>query len=89
MDAFFLHITDVQYLGEYRLALRFTNGAEREIDLSDELDGEMFEPLRDPSKFAEAYVDQETRTVTWPNGADLAPEFLFERSRAVTPADSR
>ena len=37
----------------------------------------------DPEMFAQAFVDQETRTVAWPNGADLAPEFLHEIGRAV------
>ena len=36
----------------------------------------MFGPLRDPAAFAGARVDPELRTVAWPNGADLAPEFL-------------
>jgi len=38
-----------------------------------------FEPLRDPEVFAQVRVNSETGTIEWPNGADLAPEFLYEQ----------
>ena len=79
----FLHVASVRPLGGYRLAVAFTDGSERVVDLEGELSGEVFEPLRDEGFFARAYVDDETRTVAWPNGADLAPEFLHEIGRAV------
>lgn len=46
------------------------------MDLGPELDGPVFEPLRDPSAFAEVAIDPELHTIAWPNGADFAPEFL-------------
>jgi hypothetical protein len=79
----FLHVSSVRVLGSYRLSVRFTDGSEREVDLSEELYGDVFEPLRDEAFFAQAYVDDETRTVAWPNGADLAPEFLYETGEEV------
>ncbi len=79
-----LHVTEVHPIGGHRLAVAFSDGTRREVDLTDELDGEVFEPLRDPRAFAEAFLDPETRTVAWPNGADLAPEFLAEIGREVT-----
>ena len=85
----FLHVTSVRHLGGHRLAVAFTDGTEREVDLSDELGGEVFEPLRDEAAFAEAYVDPETRTVSWSNGADFAPEFLQEVGREVAPVGAR
>lgn len=85
----FLHVTSVRHLGGHRLAVAFNDGSEREVDLRDELTGEVFEPLRDEAAFAEAFVDDETRTVTWPNGADFAPEFLYEIGREVEAVDSR
>jgi hypothetical protein len=39
----------------------------------------MFEPLRDVAVFRSFHLDLELQTVVWPNGADLAPEFLYER----------
>ena len=71
-----LHVLDMQVRTGYRLWLRFSDGLEGIADLADELDGPVFEPLRDPALFAGARLDAELHTVAWPNGADLAPEFL-------------
>lgn len=72
-----LNVCEVQIRGEYRLWLRFNDGAEGEVDLREQLAGPVFEPLRDPIAFATVWVDPEIRTVAWPNGADFAPEFLY------------
>ena len=61
----------------YILEVTFTDGTRREVDVEAELWGEVFEPLRDPAYFAQVTVDPELGTVVWPNGADLAPEFLY------------
>ena len=53
------------------------DGTRRETDMEPELWGEVYEPLRDPAFFARATVDPELGTVVWPNGADVAPEFLY------------
>jgi hypothetical protein len=76
-----LHVTEVQPRGGYRLWLRFDDGAEGEVDLGPELEGPIFEPLRDPHVFAQVAVDPDARTITWPNGADFAPEFLQQLVR--------
>lgn len=74
----FLHVTDVKYLEEYRLHLRFNNGVSKIVDLCNELDGEIFEPLIDVHFFQQVYLNTETGTIEWANGADFAPEFLLE-----------
>ena len=71
-----LHVTALRVLPRYCLWLRFNDGVEGTADLSGELTGQIFVPLQDPSMFAQATLDPELRTVAWPNGADLAPEFL-------------
>lgn len=76
-----LHTTEVIPLSGYRLALRFNNGEAGEVDLSEELVGEMFVSLRDPALFATAHQHETMKTVAWDNGADLAPEFLFDLMR--------
>ncbi len=53
------------------------------MDLKDELWGEVFEPLRDPSRFREFRITEGNSTIEWPNGADLAPESLYERACAA------
>jgi hypothetical protein len=71
-----LHITDVQYLQNYQLKLTFNDGVAGVVDLSNELWGEMFEPLKDFQLFSQVKLDKELDTIVWANGADLAPEFL-------------
>ncbi len=66
--------------------LRFSDGVEGVIDLGVELYGEVFEPSRDVELFRQRRVHPELRTVVWPNGADLAPEFLHA---AVAAASQR
>jgi Protein of unknown function (DUF2442) len=72
-----LRILSVRYLDNHRLYLEFNNGEAGEVDLSSELNGPIFQPLRDPKVFAN--VTLEGGTVAWPNGADLAPEYLANR----------
>lgn len=43
---------------------------------SSNVDGTIFEPLRDPAVFAEARVVM--GAVQWPNGADLAPDAMYD-----------
>lgn len=74
----FLHTLTIEPRDNYRLYVTFNNGVKGEIDLSGELWGEIFEPLKDPAAFKTAHQHPELGTVAWVNGADLAPEFLFE-----------
>jgi hypothetical protein len=79
----FLHVNSVRYLRDYELQLEFSNGAVKIVNLENELHGEVFEPLRDMNLFRAVVVNPESGTIEWPNGADLAPEFLFEIGRDV------
>jgi len=72
----FLHVTRVQHLRGYQLRIDFDDGTTRDVDLSRELTGEVFEPLADPELFRRVALNPETGTIEWPNGADFAPEFL-------------
>ncbi len=76
-----LHVKEAKYLRDHAIWLRFNDGAEGEVDLSDELDGEVFEPLKDIREFRKFTVDPEMQTIAWENGVDLAPEFLYEHLR--------
>ncbi len=84
----FLHVTNVNYLENYRLRLTFNNGSVKEVDLKDELYGEVFEPLRNLTTFRQMFLNPETNTIEWPNGADLAPEFLYEKGQSATVAQA-
>ena len=70
-------IVEARHLGDYRLYLRYADGAAGEIDLAPLLQFTgVFEPLRDPAYFALVRVDPDAGTIVWPNGADLCPDVL-------------
>jgi hypothetical protein len=73
-----LHVTKVKYIKDYCLELSFDDGTQGFINLYQHLKGTMFEPLKDKFIFNKVRVDQELQTISWPNGADFAPEFLKE-----------
>ncbi len=60
--------------------MRFADGTEGDVDLEAELWGEVFEPLKNLANFRDFRLDVELNTVTWPSGADLAPEFLYAQA---------
>lgn len=74
-------VVEATHVRDYILHLRFSDGAEGDVDLSKELDGTVFRPLRDPDYFRKFTVHPELHTVVWPNGADFAPEFLYEKAQ--------
>jgi hypothetical protein len=71
-----------EYLRDYTIRVKFADGLEGDIDLSDELWGEVFEPLKNAKMFQSFRLNKELNTVAWPTGADLAPEFLYEQAAA-------
>lgn len=80
-----IRVEEARHLGAHRVWVLFSDGRQGEIDLADALDGPVFEPLRDASYFGRFAVDE---TLVWPNGADFAPEFLYERLSVPSPAGS-
>jgi len=71
------------YGSDFKIWIQFNDGVEGDVDLSRELTGPIFEPLRDVEAFKRFRLHPELRTLVWPNGADLAPEFLREKLRVV------
>ena len=59
----------------------FSDSSEATLDFRQWLDGPVFEPLKDPKYFRRFFVDG--GTVVWPNGADIAPETLYEAVQAT------
>ncbi len=72
----FLEVLSAKYLGDYKINLLFNNGESKTVDLSDQLNGKVFEPLKDMAYFQSFAV--KFNTIEWSNGADFAPEYLFE-----------
>ena len=71
-----LHVDKANFLGEYRVWLEFNNGTTGEVDLSNELEGKIFAPLKNIDYFRTFLL--QGYTLSWDNGADFAPEFLHE-----------
>jgi hypothetical protein len=64
--------------GPHSLDLTFKDGTRKQVNLLPVFEGPVFEPLRDPAFFARVALDPVAGTIVWPNGADIAPETLYE-----------
>ena len=76
VQAKIITITSAIYLADYTIFLKFNDGVEGFIDLKNQLNGEIFSPLKDMNYFRQFALDG--WTITWDNGADFAPEFLYK-----------
>jgi hypothetical protein len=74
-------VVAVEVSGKHRLRLTFDDGTVGEVDFAGREWRGVFEPLQSPEYFARVTVDTDAGTVTWPNGADMAPEPLYEQAR--------
>ena len=72
----FLEVSKAEYLNNYRIKLTFNNGKIKTVDLKDELSGSVYEPLRQLDFFKKFQIKY--NTIEWENGADYAPEYLYE-----------
>jgi len=80
----FPHIEKAEHLDGYRIWVRFSDGAEGEVNLANELHGTVFAPLKDVDFFKQFSL--EGHTLTWPNGADFAPDFIHSSLRQIKTA---
>jgi hypothetical protein len=81
-------VTAAEVIGDYQLRLTFEDGLVGEVDFAGRDWRGVFEPLADPAYFAQARVDPEIGTITWPHGVDMAPETLYERAAEHQVHDS-
>ena len=80
-----IDVRQARYVRDYVLRLEFDDGLEGEVDLSPYLHrGPIFSPLADLSYFRRFSL--EGGTVAWPNGADIAPERLYEMTETANQA---
>ena len=77
----FLEVIKAEYLNGYKVRLLFNNGETRIVDLSGSLEGNVFAPLKDVEFFKRFTI--KFNTIEWENGADFAPEYLYEISTAA------
>jgi hypothetical protein len=81
-----LHIDKAEVCGPHSMRLTFNDGTAKTVDVGPLLEGPVFEPLHDPAYFARVALDPVCGTVVWPNGADFAPEALYELAAVEEPA---
>ena len=75
----FLEVKKAKYIKDYQIKLSFNNGESKVVDLKNSLDRPIFESLKDINylkKFSIKY-----NTLEWENGADFAPEYLYELAK--------
>jgi hypothetical protein len=72
-------LIEASYAGGFSVRCRFSDGTEGDVDLSSELGEGIFGALRDVEYFRQLVLNRDIHTITWPNGADFAPEFLYDR----------
>ena len=76
-------VIEARYVSGFVVWLKFRDGTNGEIDLASALTGPVFEPLREVTVFRQFQIHPEFHTLVWPNGADLAPEFLHDNVRVT------
>lgn len=81
-----VRIIEVRPCGGFRLHLRFSDGAEGEVDVARVVPfAGVFARLSEPGEFSKVYLDVEWGTICWPGGLDLAPETLHEHVTGRNP----
>jgi Protein of unknown function (DUF2442) len=80
-------VTRAKYDGGFRIHLTFDDSLQGTLDLQSWLEGPVFELLKDQNYFQRFFVDG--GTVVWPNGADIAPEALYEAVKHATTDQPR
>ncbi|MBP7552715.1 MAG: DUF2442 domain-containing protein [Spirochaetes bacterium] len=81
----FINVVEAKYLNEYKIWIKFNNGIEGEVDLENDLWGPVFEPLKDTNEFRKFKISKTFGTIVWENEADLAPEYLLEKTNKSPP----
>jgi hypothetical protein len=79
-----IKVTEAEYLDDYRILLTFNTGEQKEVDLKDHLNGEIFKPLRDKNIFMQFTVNKDLDTIVWSNGADIAPYSLYDIGKTIS-----
>jgi len=73
-----VRVQSVKLIQGFVVAVEFTDGTNREIDLEPLLRGKIFETLRNnPKAFRAMKVDERMGTIVWENGADIDPDVLY------------
>ena len=78
---FLPNVVRAAYETAFRIRLTFNDGTEATVDFTPWLSGPVFRPLKRPDYFKKFFIDG--GTLAWPNGADIAPETLYDAAKAT------
>lgn len=76
-----LTVKKVEYVGNYTLICTFSTGETKRVNLEPLLKYPAYEELKDEDQFVQFGLDD---TIFWANGADIAPEYLYDKGELVT-----
>lgn len=74
-EALILMVSSAEYVGGHTIICIFNNGERRKVDFTPLLKYPAYKELQDVKEFERYGVDG---TIFWANGADIAPEWLYE-----------
>jgi len=83
----FLEVLEAEYLRDYLFKVKFNTGEVKLVDLKESLQGPVFEPLKDINFFRKFTIH--FNTLEWQNGADFAPEYLFQVGKTINSQNSK
>ncbi|OGW28374.1 MAG: hypothetical protein A2X59_02535 [Nitrospirae bacterium GWC2_42_7] len=76
-------IIEIKPLENFKVWLKFSDGVEGTIDLSDIAGKGVFASFNDPKYFHAVFIDPATHTLAWPGGIDLCPDSLYTEITGV------
>ena len=77
----YYEVVEFNYLGEYKIQLKFKNGKSGRIDFTEYLrKGGVFSRFSDIDFFKQVYINPEFGVLTWPGGIDIAPETIYSKA---------
>jgi hypothetical protein len=71
-------VTGFEKVAPFALRVHFEDGLVQVIDFRPVLVGEVFGALTDATVFDQVRLDEESKTLVWPNGADFDPSTLHD-----------
>jgi Protein of unknown function (DUF2442) len=80
-------VTKAKYVKGHLIEIQFNDGTKKVIDFEPWLTGPIFKPLKNKDYFKKFFIDGPT--IAWPNGADIAPETLYEAATVKKDSNSK
>ena len=80
-------IISVEPLENYTVRLKFADGIEGTVDLSELVGKGVFSAWENIDFFKSVFIDKETHTIAWDGGIDLCPDNLYSEVTGAEPLE--